>query len=63
MKRTKKNKSNCRTFCWFCGCEMIWGADFDYEDYGLEGSGVVATLSCPNCDAYCEFYSGDEKEV
>lgn len=37
---------------------MIWGGDFDSEDYGLEPGGVVANLSCPNCNAYAEFYSG-----
>lgn len=35
--------------CWFCGHDLIWGADFDPEDYGYEGTGIVATLSCPNC--------------
>lgn len=44
--------------CWFCQSEMIWGGDFDSEDYGLEPGGVVANLSCPNCNAYAEFYSG-----
>lgn len=37
--------------CWFCGEDLIWGADFDPEDYGYEGEGIVATLSCPNCGA------------
>lgn len=46
--------------CWFCGGEMIWGADFDFEDYGREGSGVVATLTCSNCGADAEFYSGED---
>ena len=48
--------------CWFCGSEMIWGSDFSYEDYGLEGDGVVATLTCSECDAYAEFYSKPEEE-
>lgn len=40
--------------CWFCGNELIWGADFDTEDYGYDGDGVVASLSCSNCGAMVE---------
>lgn len=30
---------------------MIWGSDFDYEDYGREGNGIVGAYSCnsPDC--------------
>lgn len=47
------------TYCWFCGAEMIWGTDFDFEDYGIDGEGVVATLHCtnPDCGASAEFYT------
>jgi hypothetical protein len=41
---------------------MIWGCDFDYEDYGLEGDGIVATLSCKECEAYAEYYSKPSEE-
>jgi len=39
--------------CWHCNTELIWGGDFSYEDYGLEGDGIVSNLSCPNkkCNA------------
>ena len=47
--------------CWFCGSEMFWGSDFSYEDYGLEGDGIVATLTCKGCEAYAEFYSKPEE--
>lgn len=47
--------------CWFCSSEMIWGSDFSYEDYGLEGDGIVATLTCKGCEAYAEFYSKPEE--
>lgn len=40
--------------CWFCGEELIWGADFNSEDFGYEEGGIVATLHCPNCDAMFE---------
>lgn len=49
------------THCWFCGAEMIWQSDFSFEDYGIEGDGIVAVLCCPNCDAQAEFFSkGDD---
>ena len=32
----------------FCDKELIWGGDHDYEDYGLDGSGIVSNLSCQN---------------
>lgn len=34
--------------CYECKQELTWGSDNDYEDYGYEGSGIVATLTCPN---------------
>lgn len=45
------------TTCWFCGSEMIWGCDFSFDDYGYDGEGIVATLSCMNegCGATAEF--------
>tara|TARA_R110002074_G_C12157382_1_gene630840 strand:+ start:53 stop:217 length:165 start_codon:yes stop_codon:yes gene_type:complete len=35
-----------------CGNELIWCGDHDYEDYGVDGDGIVSNLSCPNdeCD-------------
>ena len=37
--------------CWHCNSEVIWGGDHDYEDYGMEGEGIVSNLSCSKCDA------------
>lgn len=47
------------TNCWFCGSKMIWNSDFSFEDYGYEGEGVVAVLSCSNedCGVNAEFKS------
>ena len=42
--------------CWHCREDLIWGGDFDYEDYCLEGEGIVSNLSCSNCEAYVEVY-------
>ena len=51
--------------CW-CGKDLIHGGDHDYEDYGMDGVGIVSNLSCPN--DHCEVDTvlayrdlGDEK--
>lgn len=36
--------------CIDCGSELIWGADFNSEDYGFEEGGIVSNYHCPNCD-------------
>lgn len=38
--------------CPKCTDPMIWGSDFDYEDYGYEGEGIVGNYTCNNkhCD-------------
>ena len=42
--------------CWFCGHEVIWSGDFDYEDFELGGEGIVTVMSCSNCNAQWEGY-------
>lgn len=38
--------------CFHCGERaVLWGVDFDFEDYGREGEGIVHTLTCTNCGA------------
>ena len=37
-----------------CNTELIWGGDDMYEDYGIEGQGIVSNLSCPNEDCLVE---------
>lgn len=34
--------------CWHCREELIWGGDHTYEDYDIEGDGIVSNLSCSN---------------
>lgn len=46
--------------CWHCQTELIWGGDHSYEDYGLEGEGIVSNFTCPKCEAYVEFYKGED---
>ena len=49
--------------CWHCNSEVIWGGDHDYEDYGLEGDGIVSNLSCSECKAtYIGYLPIEKKE-
>lgn len=50
-----KDLTKCR--CWFCGGDMFWQCDFSFDDYGLEGEGIIATLLCSNCGATADFYT------
>ena len=49
--------------CWHCNSEVIWGGDHDYEDYGMEGEGIVSNLSCSGCNAFYLCYLGEEAEL
>ena len=53
--------------CFNCGTYgVMWQADFDYADYGLDGEGIIHTYQCANCGAYIEYYvdaKGDENET
>lgn len=35
---------------------VIWDCDYDFEDYGLEGEGIVHVCHCANCGAEIEYY-------
>lgn len=48
--------------CWNCKSELIWGGDHSFEDYGLEGNGIVTNLSCPNCPSNVEVYYNIDEE-
>ena len=37
---------------WHCKEELIWGGDDEFEDYCMEGEGIVSNLHCPNCEAF-----------
>ena len=42
--------------CFHCCTEsVVWDADFDFEDYGLEGQGIVHVCHCSNCGAQIEY--------
>lgn len=48
--------------CWFCNEKLIWGGDHDYEDYNMDGDGIVANLSCSKCKSFVLAYSGGNDE-
>lgn len=44
---------------------VVWQNDFSFEDYGLEGEGIVHVCHCANCGADIEYFvrlDGDEDE-
>lgn len=49
--------------CFNCGVRaVIWDSDFDYEDYGLEGKGIIHECHCTNCGARITYYIDIEEE-
>lgn len=55
--------------CWHCNTELIWGGDHTYEDYGMDGDGIVTNLSCPNDECgvdtvlvYCSLDDNESSE-
>lgn len=48
--------------CFHC-CQktVVWDADFDFSDFGLDGEGVVHVCHCTNCGARIEVYSSIEE--
>ena len=49
--------------CFYCGSSVIWCGDHDYEDYGLDGEGIVSNMTCSNsggCGADYIIYLGDK---
>ena len=43
--------------CWFCRGEMKWTGDYDFNEFGFDGDGFIATLSCSECESLAEFYT------
>ena len=38
--------------CFHCGeLAVIWDADFDPSDFGLEGEGIIHVCHCTKCGA------------
>ena len=42
--------------CFHCCTKgVIWDSDFDFEDVGYEGEGIVHFCHCTNCGAEIEY--------
>jgi RNase P subunit RPR2 len=48
--------------CWYCGSDMHWNADFNYDEVFEEGEGVVSYLTCSECGATAQFSLRTDKE-
>ena len=49
--------------CFNCGEKsVIWDSDFDFEDFGMEGEGIVHVCHCTNCNAQITYYVPLEDE-
>lgn len=51
--------------CFHCGEKAVtWNADFTFEEFGIEGEGIVHSCSCTNCGAEIEYYIsiGDDEQ-
>lgn len=43
--------------CFHCGSpDIIWDCDYSFEDFLIEGEGIVHICHCPNCGARIETY-------
>lgn len=51
--------------CFHCGAKAVtWDSDFDFDDMGIEGEGVVNCCHCNNCGAEIEYrVRSDEGKV
>lgn len=53
--------------CFRCGCKsLVWQNDYDTEDFGYEGEGIVSLLTCSNEKCRSEvqvttFFENDEE--
>ena len=49
--------------CFHCGQRaVIWDNDFNAEDYGYSGRGIVHALHCSNCGAIIEYILMEEDD-
>lgn len=51
----RKPKPKPYATCNQCGSDMIWQNDFSFEDYGIEGDGLVAVAICSKCGTEAEY--------
>ena len=48
--------------CYFCGAELIWQNDWNFEEVYGDGEGIVSYYYCFNCGCDAEFSLRTDKE-
>lgn len=49
--------------CFNCGEDSVmWDNDLSFEDYGLDGDGVVHELHCIKCGAEITYYCKEDND-
>ena len=51
-----------RNICWYCGGELCWQSDFNYDEVYGKGEGIVTFLTCMNCGAEVQYSLKEEEE-
>lgn len=43
--------------CFHCGARaVLWDADYAFEDYDMDGEGIVHECHCTKCGAWVTYY-------
>jgi DNA-directed RNA polymerase subunit RPC12/RpoP len=48
--------------CWYCGGELCWDCDYNYDEVYGEGEGIVTMLHCMDCGAEVQYSLRDDEE-
>lgn len=48
--------------CWYCGGQLIWQSDFNYDEVFGDGEGVVTYLMCTECGAEVQYAVRTDEE-
>lgn len=51
-----------RNVCWYCGGNLIWDSDFNYDEVFGEGKGVISFLHCSECGAEVQYSLRTDEE-
>lgn len=49
-----------RNVCWYCGGQLRWDSDFNYDEIFGEGDGIVSFLTCMDCGAEVQYSLRDD---
>ena len=59
-----EEKPEANQTCWYCGGQLVWDSDFNYDEVYGEGKGIVTYLHCSNekCGATVEYSLREDDE-